>query len=128
MPSRGSLIFLLASSLIPLWYYYYGIRPLYVGLLLNFHVLNKGWPYTIVEGTGVGILNILELNLAKSNMVWSFYFYIGVSFKIYSRERIWYGLQLWRFSFSLRRCSMKSLWAGSKMKVKSTIKRKMTTV
>ena len=68
--------------------YYYGIRPLYVGLLLNFHVLNKGWPYTIVEGIGVGILNILELNLAKSNIVWPFYFYIGVSFKMYSRERI----------------------------------------
>ena len=62
------------------WYeiskrYYYGIRPLYVGLLLNFPVLNKGWPYTIVEGIGVGILNILELNLAKRNIVWSFPFW-----------------------------------------------------
>ena len=74
--------------------YYYGIRTLYAGLLLNFHVLNKGWPYTIVEGIGVGILNIWELNLVKSNIVWSFIFYISVSFKIYSRVRISYGLQL----------------------------------
>ena len=68
--------------------FYYGIRTLYVGLLLNFHVLNNGWPYTIVEGIGVGILNILELTLAKFNIVWPFYFSIGVSFKMYSRERI----------------------------------------
>ena len=83
--SFNFLILIICSDI---YRYYYGIRPVYVGLLLNFHVLNKGWPYTIVEGIGVGILNILELNLAKSNMVWSFYFNIGVSFKIYSRERI----------------------------------------
>ena len=35
--------------------YYYGIRPLYVDLLVNFHIFNKGWPYSIVEGIRVGI-------------------------------------------------------------------------
>ena len=51
--------------------YYYGIRPLCVGLLVNFHIFNKGWPCSIVEGIRVGILMILQLNLAKSNIIWS---------------------------------------------------------
>ena len=40
--------------------YYYGIRPLYVGLVVNLHIFNKGWPCSIVEGIGVGNLMISE--------------------------------------------------------------------